>query len=165
MQNRSPVDALMTVVVLAAMWLLWSGHWTDQLLLSLGAMSIGATLAISWRMGVVDKEGHPYQLSWRPLVYLPWLLLEIVKANIDVTRRVISLDISPTLVRVKATQQTELGHVIYANSITLTPGTISLRIRDGHILVHAVHRGGADDLEEGGMDARVTWLEGLGGTP
>ena len=160
MANRSPLDVLMTVVVLAAFWLLWSGHWYDTLLLSLGAMSITAVVFISWRMGVVDKEGHPYHLAWRPIVYLPWLLLEIVKANIDVTKRVFSGDIRPTLVRVKATQKTELGLVIYANSITLTPGTISLRIRDGYILVHAVHSGGADDLEEGGMDARVTWLEG-----
>ena len=70
------------------------------------------------------------------------------------------LDISPTLLRVSASQKTDLGRVIYANSITLTPGTVSVDVEGGTILVHALSRDGAAALEEGEMDRRVTRMMG-----
>ncbi len=87
---------------------------------------------------------------------------QIVIANIDVARRVLSpsLPISPTLIRVKASQSTDLGQAIYANSITLTPGTISIDVEDGEILVHALTREGAQSLLDGEMDRRVTIMCG-----
>src|SRR3546814_8150937 len=113
-------------------------------------------------MDVIDKEGHPIQLGFGALTYWPWLLLEIVKSNIDVARRILdpALPISPTMIRVKASQKTELGRVIYANSITLTPGTVSVQLADGTIEVHSLTAEGAESLEEGEMDRRVTAMEG-----
>ena len=70
------------------------------------------------------------------------------------------LAIRPRLVRVKGSQKTELGQVIYANSITLTPGTITLDVRDGEFLVHALTEEAAAGVESGNMDRRVTALEG-----
>lgn len=67
--------------------------------------------------------------------------------------------ISPTVVKVRASQATEVGRVIYANSITLTPGTISLELADDTIIVHALTREGAESLKGGDMDRRVTRLE------
>ncbi|CAN0550260.1 unnamed protein product, partial [Laminaria digitata] len=101
-------------------------------------------------------------ITVKVLLYWPWLVWEIVKANIDVTKRVLGMaPISPTVVRIKATQKTDLGIVIFANSITLTPGTISLDVdEDGYILVHALSRDGTEGLEGGEMDRRVTDLEG-----
>jgi len=80
-----------------------------------------------------------------------------VRSNIDVARRILSpgVPISPKLIEVPASQRTDLGKVIYANSITLTPGTISIRIRDGMILVHALSEEAADELLQGEMDRRV----------
>ncbi|MEN8198303.1 MAG: Na+/H+ antiporter subunit E, partial [Pseudomonadota bacterium] len=91
-----------------------------------------------------------------------WLGWEVVKSNIDVTKRIVSpgLPISPTVVTVKTSQATELGQVTYANSITLTPGTISLRVDRDSIDVHAVSRDAAAALEQGEMDRRVTGTEG-----
>ena len=114
---------------------------------------------------VADQEGHPLHLTWGALIYWPWLLVEIVKANIDVVRRVLSpsLPVSPTMLRVKASQKSDLGQVIYANSITLTPGTISVDVANGEILVHALSREGAEDLVGGEMDRRVVRMVGKDG--
>ncbi len=113
-------------------------------------------------MDIVDHEGHPLHLTWRALVYWGWLIVEIIKANIDVVKLVLSptSKISPTMVRVRASQQTDLGQVVYANSITLTPGTISVDVANNEILVHALSEGGARDLLGGEMDRRVSKMAG-----
>ena len=143
--------------MLYGVWLLLSGHF-DPLLLILGVASCAVVIAITMRMDVVDHEGHPIHLSWRAIWYWPWLAMEIVKANIDVVRCVLSprLPISPTLIRLEASQKSDLGIVVYANSITLTPGTVSVDVEPGHILVHALMREGAEALRQGEMDRRVT---------
>ena len=143
------------------LWLLLSGHFT-ALLIALGVASSLAAVSIARRMDLIDHEGHPVHLGWRGLTYLPWLIWEIVKANIDVARIILSpsLPISPVLFRLHADQKTGLGHVIYANSITLTPGTVTVDLV-GHVLdVHALTREAADELENGRMNARVTEMEG-----
>tara|TARA_Y100001970_G_scaffold47273_1_gene59754 strand:- start:5445 stop:5795 length:351 start_codon:yes stop_codon:yes gene_type:complete len=113
------------------------------------------------RMDVVDHEAVPLHITFRALLYWPWLMTEIVKANFDVTKMVLGLTpISPTMVQIKATQKTDLGLVTFANSITLTPGTISIDLdQDGHILVHAISREGAEAVADGEMDRRVTEME------
>ena len=90
------------------------------------------------------------------------LLWAIVKANIDVAWRILrpTMPISPRLIEVSAGQSSDLGRVIYANSITLTPGTVSVEMDGGKILVHALTKEAADDVESGDMDRRVTKLEG-----
>jgi multicomponent Na+:H+ antiporter subunit E len=150
---------------LFVVWLLWSGHYTfdSTLLLILGIVSCAATSVIAVRMGIADPEGHPIHLLGRALLYSPWLLWAIVKANIDVTRRILhpELPISPTLIRINATQKSALGQVVYANSITLTPGTVSVDIEEDVITVHALSREGAEELMAGEMDRRVAAMEGM----
>ena len=111
-----------------------------SLILLLGVFSCAVVVLIAMRMDVIDHEAVPLHITFRSLLYWPWLLLEIVKANIDVTKRVLGLaPISPTMIRLQATQKTDLGLVIFANSITLTPGTISIDVEEnGEILVHAI---------------------------
>jgi len=147
--------------VLYGLWLLLSGHF-EPLLLGLGAVSVIAVVAIAHRMDVVDHEGHPLHLGWRALAYWPWLGWEIVKSNLAVAKIILtpSLPISPTMIRVDATQKTELGHVIFANSITLTPGTVAVDLDDTSIGVHALTADGAHALAGGEMDRRVTAMEG-----
>jgi multicomponent Na+:H+ antiporter subunit E len=144
----------------------------ETLLLALGAVSCLAVVLIARRMDVVDREGHPIHLGWRALLYWPWLAWEIVKANLDVARRIVDpkLPISPRVIRVKTSQKSELGQVIYANSITLTPGTVSMLVSGDSILVHAIAESPAEGLKTGDMDRQVTAMEGLtrresGGAP
>jgi multicomponent Na+:H+ antiporter subunit E len=148
------------VAFLAGTWLLLSGH-DETLILAFGAISCAVVTFLAYRMGVVDYEGHPVHLGWRLPVYLVWLLWEIVKANIDVAKRILNprLPISPTVFTLKPTQPTVLGNVIYANSITLTPGTVTLQVSRNELEVHALSREAAEDLARGEMDRRVTWIE------
>ena len=153
--------ALSLGCVLFVFWLLLSGHYT-ALLLTIGLICCAGIIALAWRMSVIDEEGHPVQLALGALTYWPWLVMEIAKSTWGVARVILdpSLPISPTMVKVRAGQKTRLGVNIYANSITLTPGTISVEVEDNDILVHAITEGGAEELAEGVMDRRVTVLEG-----
>lgn len=152
--------SLALLLAMAATWLLLSGYF-EIFLLTLGAMSCVLVVAIARRMDVVDRESFPIHLTFKLLTYWPWLLKEIWLAAVDVAKRVLSprMPISPTMVDLEATQRSELGQVIYANSITLTPGTYTIRIHDNRILVHALSREGAESLAGGDMDRRVTALE------
>ena len=148
--------------VLFVLWLLLSGIYTP-LLITLGAFSSVLVAWIAYRMDVVDHEGFPIHLSWKALTYWPWLIWEIIKANIDVSRVILKKEISvqPILFRTAADQKTELGQVTYANSITLTPGTVSIAVGEGMIDVHALTQEAANDLKSGRMNKRVCQMEGL----
>ncbi len=142
-------------------WLLLSGFFT-AFLLSAGA---GSALAVVWfarRMDVVDAEGHPIHLGSKALLYWPWLLKEIAKSAWDVSKIILDpkLPISPTLVRFKPTQNTVVGLVLHANSITLTPGTITIEAGANEFLVHGLTRSGAQGVVASEMDRRVTACEG-----
>ena len=156
------VHAISLAGVLCVLWLLLSGHFHEPLLLGLGIASVAGVVFIARRMDVVDREGHPIQLSWRALLYWPWLLWEIVKANIDVARVLIKrrMPTDIAVINVRATQKSELGRVIYANSITLTPGTVTIALDDDVLTVHALTTGAAGGLNTGEMDRRVTAVEG-----
>lgn len=152
---------LSLAVVLLLFWLGMSGHYTP-LLLGFGVASVAGVVALGRRMRMVDAEGHPIHLALGAFTYWPWLALEIAKSALTVSRIIVDpkLPISPTMTRVKASQKTGLGVTTYANSITLTPGTISVEVENNEILVHALTREGAADVEEGTMDRRVTRFEG-----
>ena len=147
-------------VTLYATWLLLSGVY-QPLFFLLGAISCAICVGIALRMEVVDRETHPVHLSAKLPVYWLWLSKEIVLANVDVARRILSpsLPIRPRLFRVRASQRDELGKVIYANSITLTPGTVTVDIDGDEFVVHALSEASEGDLETGEMDRRVAALE------
>jgi multicomponent Na+:H+ antiporter subunit E len=157
------VRHILMLLIMFGVWLLWSGHYSfdHMLVLGLGVVSCVFVVYMANRMDIVDEEGHPIHLLFQLLLYIPWLLWAIVKANIDVAKRVLnpSLPISPCMVRIKATQKTDLTRVIFANSITLTPGTVSVELVGDDILVHALTREAAEDVQSGDMDRRVTSLE------
>ena len=108
---------------LLAFWLVLSGHF-EPLLIGLGIGSTVLVVFISVRMGLVDREGVPLDLASRFAVYFVWLMKEVVVANFHVARIILDprLPISPVLVTYHVSPRTDLGRVIYANSITLTPG-------------------------------------------
>lgn len=150
-------------IPLILFWLLLSGHY-DPLLIGLGLASVAVTVWFMARLAVVDGESLPLHLMFRGARYWPWLVAEIFKSAITVTRIILSrpLAISPTLARVTARQQGPVGIATFANSITLTPGTISAVVLEQRreILVHALTEEGAEDLHGGEMDRRVAAFEG-----
>lgn len=155
-------------VLLMFGWMVWSGAYSlpgsahfHGLILGLGVASCAGVAAIQWRIDRDAVAPATYRLISRSVLYFPWLFLEIIKSNLHVARIILTpaLPIRPHLIRVPASQQTEVGRVIYANSITLTPGTISLDLRDDEILVHALDDSVAQDLKTGAMDRKVAALE------
>ena len=149
------------LVALFLFWILLSGMFTP-FLLAAGAGSALAVLLFARRMDLVDHEGHPIHLGWWALFsYWPWLAREIVTSAWDVTKRILNprLPITPTLVEFVPSQQSDIGLVIHANSITLTPGTIAVEVEPGRFLVHALTREGAAGLAGSEMDRRCAALE------
>ena len=145
---------------MTATWWLWSAH-TEVLIIIFGVVSIWLTLFLFNRMDAEAPEHAEYTLGLKPVLYLPYIIWEIVKANIDVAKIIINpkLPISPRMFRAKASQKTEIGQVIYANSITLTPGTITLDVREGEFIVHALTKDTAEGVLSGDMDRRVSKME------
>ena len=139
-------------------WLLLSGHY-DPLLLSLGLLSCALCLYVTWKANFIDNEGLPLHLLVRLPVYTIWLFKEIIKANIDTAKIIILNNPNPQNFRVKSTQKTEAGKVMYANSITLTPGTVTTQLDKDVLEVHALTAEMAEDVKSGQMDKMVTWLE------
>ena len=148
-------------LVLFAVWLLLSGHYTP-LLIGFGVGSCTLTVYIAMRMDVADHEGVPIDWVGRFLLYLPWLLKEILVANVSVAKVILSpsLPISPIMVVFRSTQKTDLGRVLYANSITLTPGTITTGVEGDQLEIHALTWQDVDGREEDEMDLRVSVVEG-----
>lgn len=147
-------------VTLFILWLILSGM-PEPLLISLGVVSCLLVVWIARRKDLIDHEGLPLHLKWiRWARYWSWLLGQIVLANIDVTRRILDprLPISPCVIKVPA-QMSDLSKVIYANSITLTPGTVSIQVGEQDITVHALTQAGAEELLQGEMGRRVVTLE------
>lgn len=146
--------------VLYVLWLLFSGMFAP-LLLGLGAISCILVTWVAHRMGLLTPEPDSTRLHpLRCIAYIPWFALQVAKSNIDVALRILvpSRGISPRVLRVPATQPSDLLRSVYANSITLTPGTISINVTDDVITVHALSREGAEELAGGEMDARVSAL-------
>lgn len=147
--------------ILYGFWLLLSGHYTP-LLLTLGAASCLLVVYVARRMDVVDEEGLPLHIGFRFLVYLPWLLWEVFKSNVRMARIVLDprLPISPKLGRYPIRYRTDLAKVIYGNSVTLTPGTVTTAIEGDTIEVHVLEGEGFDTDEADPMIRRVHWVEG-----
>ena len=112
-------------------------------------------------MDRVDHESNPVHLLQTLPSYFVWLLKEIVLANIVVVKHVwLGNDsISPTLATISASQKTDLGKVIFANSISMTPGTVTVDLVGDRVMVHALSRESIQTLNTGEMDRRVSRLE------
>lgn len=146
--------------LLVVLWLGNSGHYSP-LLLGLGFASVLFVLWVSQRLMVVDQESQPLHLAARLPVFFGWLIVKIIRSNIDVVRHIWlgNRSISPCATRLPLGQKNDLGRVIYANAITLTPGTVAMDMDDDTVLVHALTRDGIEELRDGDMRRRVAELE------
>ncbi len=155
------VRRVATAAVLMLLWLAMSGLF-KPLIIGFGVASVLVVALVTWRMDRTDGDRLLMQL--KPLAfagYILWLLVEIARANWAVTKIVLSPRIRTRqhLFPVRTTQATDLGQVIFANSITLTPGTITVETEPGRFLVHALDYSADDNLALADMDARVSRTE------
>ncbi len=138
-------------------WLVLSGHYTP-LLLWFGVISCTFVVFLAWKGNFFNGEIKPEQLFVKVPVYWIWLGGEILKSNIATAKAIWMNKFDPELFSVTATQKNENGLANYANSITLTPGTVTVSINENIFLVHALTAEMGDDVRSGTMDEKVTKL-------
>lgn len=150
---------LLMTVVLGLLWLMWSGIYTP-LVLGLGALSIAITVFIAHRIGFFEREVFALRVLGRLPRYWAWLFIEIVKSSVEVAGVVLGrrLEISPTVVKFKVSPEDAVGQAILGNSITLTPGTLTLDIHEGQITVHCLTKQGADAVLASEFNERAAAL-------
>ncbi len=146
-------------ILLSIFWLLLSG-FLQPLLLSFGAISVSAVLLILYRMDVIDKEQIQLQSFHKIFHYLIWLIGQIAISSFHVTKLVWgnAKDISPSLDKVSLKDIPADKRVLYANSITLTPGTLSVDLDENEISVHALESSSIEELKEGSMQRKISNL-------
>jgi len=147
---RARVSVFATCFVL---WFVLSGHFglADLVMAAVASAVVTALNRDLEQIGEVLRHGR------RLLAYVPWIAREIWLANLQVVKLVLDprLPIDPVLVRVPARFSSDLARTVFANSITLTPGTITIEAGADEFLVHALTRAAADDLLAGAMARRV----------
>ncbi len=143
-----------SAITLSIFWLLLAGVYSP-LVLSLGFVSISLTVFLIYRMNIVTYHTVPLHLSWNIPLYWYWLIKEIIKSNISVIKLIWTpkLSLQPTLLSKKTYLKTDLARVIYANSITLTPGSITISLNEnGKLEIHTLMRETAEDLKNSSME-------------
>lgn len=152
---------IVLVLGLAALWLLMSGYFDNPLLLSFGVFSVVTAALLARRAGVLDDDAVPTGLFPRILGYWLWLAGEIGKANLVVMRQALAVEpkLSPCLFLVPNPPRTDMGKVIFGNSITLTPGTVTVDLRENEVLVHGLTEGLCDVAAITDMGERVRRCE------
>jgi len=157
--NKPYVRILILAVLLIAAWVLWSGY-LKPLLLGLGALSCLLTVWIVRRMGYFDDENFAFHYDWRLIGFWAWLGREVVVSSIEVARVVLRrrLVVEPKVVNIDGSGLGPVDLALLGNSITLTPGTLTLDVHEDRLLVHALTADGAAALERGEMQRRVAAL-------
>ncbi|MCW9016519.1 MAG: Na+/H+ antiporter subunit E [Kangiellaceae bacterium] len=133
-------------MILAAVWLLWSGLY-KPLVIGLGAASCLLTVLVAHRIGFFNESTSIHVLPRMPRYWFQ-LFIDIIKSNIDVTRIILDpkLPISPTEVEIEAAPKGPIGQAILGNSITLSPGTVTIDVFEGRLRIHCLTKEGAEEL-------------------
>ena len=147
-----------TFVILFAFWIFISGQ-LDWWHLSWGVLSCALVAFISrdFLFENIKSKGR-FKEAAHFLSYIPWLLYQIILANIYVAYLALHPNmphlINPHIIKFKTRLKEDFARVTFANSITLTPGTITVLIKDDHFFVHAINKKVAKSLP-GTMEQRI----------
>lgn len=154
------IQRILLGVAFYFLWIGLSGHFSPFLLATSVLSVVGVVLLLT-HLGLVARDYQPFSLVVSLVAYWGWLLVEILKSNLDVSRCVLGLGrpATPSMAWVPSSQKSELCRTLYGNSITLTPGTFTILVEGDRFLVHALHREGIAALQEGEMDRRCLVLD------
>ncbi|MDA0811296.1 MAG: Na+/H+ antiporter subunit E [Verrucomicrobia bacterium] len=141
-------------------WVIFSGLF-DPFHLALGVVSCLLVTWMSSRMlftNRTDGMGVRARQAFMLVGYLSWLLWQIVMANVHILKLALSPaglgEVRPRIVRFRTGLRTDFGKFLLAQSITLTPGTVTIKIIGDEFVIHAISRFSADGLD-GAMEARI----------
>lgn len=155
---------IVTFLILFVNWLIWSGMF-DSFHVSLGVISCGIVTFMSHDLFFGSGKfhfGHVTEFI-RFVLYIPWLLYQIILSNIHVAYLVLhpKMLIEPSMITFETILKKDISIVTFANSITLTPGTITIDIKDGkYFVIHCISRKVADDLLSGEMERKIARIFG-----
>jgi len=136
-------------VILVVVWLLLSGIY-EPLMLSFGALSILISLWLTKRMLRIDQEQFTFFVTISLVKFLAQLFYKVIVSNYDVTLRVLGIrPVESTFITIEVPFDNDVARVLYANAITLTPGSASIALSDHTLLVHTISEQGAQDLAQG----------------
>lgn len=148
-------------LVLFAIWLMLSESVAGL------PMLLGLLVALGIALLNPDRSlSRPVRVNWlRLLAYLPWLLGRVFLSGVHMSWLILhpALPIDPKMVRYEPRLRSNAGLVLLANSITLTPGTISVELGSDGLLVHTIDDSSADDLVSQRMEDRILGI--FGGHP
>ena len=143
-------------------WIILNGRVTTEIVL-FGLVLSAAVTMFSYKTIRVSKELEikAVKKMGKIIKYLVILVVEIIKANIDIIELVLTKDpeISPTLMPMKANLKSRISRVALANSITLTPGTITVTMNEDDLLIHAIVKSNLDGIEESIFVEKLQELE------
>ena len=150
--------SLSLLALFVASWLLWSGMF-KPLLLILGVVSCAFCLYLAHRVGFFKSASGLHTIPKLPVYWL-WLMKEVTKSSFDVAKLVLhpKLPISPIVIEFDAQAKGAVGQAILGNAITLSPGTVTLDIHDGHLIVHCLTEESARELVSGDTNRRTAAL-------
>ncbi|WP_051617101.1 Na+/H+ antiporter subunit E [Desulfonatronovibrio hydrogenovorans] len=147
--------------LLMALWLILSGHFDLEHIIY-GALSVALVVWLNYRVRHIpmsngDCLSGSCIIVHRLILYLFWLVIQIVKSGTFVAYLTLHprMPINPMIVRFRSSLPNPLAKVILGNSITLTPGTLTVDIRDDFFTVHALIDDTEEELVSGDMEARV----------
>jgi multicomponent Na+:H+ antiporter subunit E len=150
---------LVTFIIMFGVWVLLSGKF-DAFHLSLGLISCAIVSYLSSDLLFPSPRIKGLLAQWARFArYIPWLMKEIIKANLHLTYlvfhpRMMEL-IDPKIIKFRSKLESDLALVTFANSITLTPGTITVDVSiEGDFKVHAIDKASGDPLP-GAMEANI----------
>ncbi len=137
-----------TFIALLLVYLLLAGFTVDEVILG-SIVSVVLTLILVKRLNFKVDWKFPIKLLKFLFVYIPVFIWKLILANLDVARRVLSpkIPLNPGIVKVKTNLKGDLGKLTLANSITLTPGTLSIDVEEDTIYVHAIDVKGKTESE------------------
>lgn len=155
---------ILQFIILLGLWLLLSGKY-DWFHISLGVVSALVVTVIQLRINKYlyyqKKIADENSLSWsRLLLYIPWLIWQIILSSLQVAYIVLHprMPINPSLLRFKTKLPNIAARVILGNSITLTPGTLTINITGDEFLVHALTDASQSGIVDGSLPKQVAKL-------
>lgn len=154
--------ALFLVLLLGGYWALLSGQFHNNFLIGAGVLCILFVLWLAGRMGILDDEGAPARYSLQLVPYAPYMVWQVLLSNWDVLKRIWAdgMPIDPRMARVPYSTRDGFVTTTYCNSITLTPGTVTVDVGERELLIHCLTKEGEDGLLEGDMERHAKRLEG-----
>jgi multicomponent Na+:H+ antiporter subunit E len=150
-----------TFLVLLGFWFLLSGLFSPVLIgFAITFCLLAAYLSHDFFLRCLHK-GH-FRMLWETVCVLPFLAWEAITTNIDMARIILSpkMDIDPVMVEMKSGLKTDMGLTLLSNFLTVTPGTLTVDIREDKVfLVHALTKENADGVLDRHMEKKIMKIE------